>query len=76
MKNYSNKGLRYIALIILFAMSIVLDSRLSVSASSGVCNTAADAGVCVGEGAKCNIKKGWLTFRCGKDPGGDSIIIE
>jgi hypothetical protein len=76
MKYLSIKRLSYVVMVIFFAIAIVLETQTPVNASSGVCDTASDAGVCVGEGAKCNIKKGWLTFRCGKDPGGDSIIIE
>jgi len=45
-------------------------------ASAGVCETAESYGLCVGDGAKCTIKKGVFTFRCGKDPNGSVIEID
>lgn len=65
-------------LIFITAMALVMSTGNSNNAfaSMGPCGDAEEIGVCLGDGAKCNIKKGFLTFRCGKDPNGPSIILE
>ena len=66
--------------ISLFSMILgvlfLIPKENQLQASIGICGDAAEMGVCVGDGAKCNIKKGILTFRCGKDPKGPSIELE
>ena len=76
MKKFLCRNLAYLVVTAIFVFALLIENSSEAVASSGVCDTAADHGVCVGSGAKCNIKKGFLTFRCGKDPNGDSIIIE
>lgn len=76
MKNKIRNITAFLVFVSALVAFFVLKSPDTASASSGVCEDAAELGVCVGSGAKCNIKKGWFTFECGKDPNGESIIIE
>lgn len=76
MKKILKRNLVYLILTSVFVFALLIGSNRNVNANSGACDTAADSGVCVGSGAKCNIKIKFLTFECGKDSDGDSIIIE
>jgi hypothetical protein len=68
---------KYIYFIIICVTAITLNllQKDDASASMGVCGDAAESGVCVGDGAKCVIKKGIFRKSCGKDPNGGSIIL-
>jgi hypothetical protein len=61
---------------IMISTVIILANTSDAKSEVGVCDSAAEMGVCLGTGAKCNVKVGMLTFRCGKDPNGPSIKVE
>lgn len=76
MKKSYHKNILYLFVFLIFAFVFFIETSNKAVASSGPCGDAAEMGVCIGNGAKCDIKKGWFTFSCGKDPNGDSIIIQ
>ncbi len=70
------KTVAYVALVLTIIFMAMVYNQDEAEASAGVCETAESYGLCVGDGAKCTIKKGFLTFKCGKDPNGSALEID
>lgn len=67
----------YLIFIVILAITFNVLEKESVNASMGICEDAEESGACIGDGAKCIIKKGmFIRKSCGKDPKGESIILE
>lgn len=75
--NSRKKPIAAVIISLLLLLLLLYDSgKVNASTSGDTCEEAAKQGVCVGEGAKCTIKKGlFIRFECGKDPDGQSIIL-